>query len=403
MEKHKIKSYIKQIRGVSYKPDDLCDVLDNSSVILLRANNIEDGIINFDSIQYVSKSKVSSEQYLKKGDILICASSGSKNLVGKAASFDFDIECTFGAFCKVIRPKDGYSQYLSVFFQSQSYRQKISEFAIGANINNIRNEHIDELYISMYPESERYFIVKKINTVQSIISWRKNMIKKLDELIKARFVDMFGDLVVNPYKWTVVKLSDISLFLKSGLSRRLSDVDIGLPVIRSGNIQNGQFVYNDIKYWYKDDPQGANTEDYRLENGDILVNFINSASQIGKTAIFSGVNRECIYTTNILRMKLTDSCNIYYYNWFAMSDYYYMQLRNIIQPAVNQASFTTVNFLKLNIPLPPLQLQNQFETFVHQVNKSKLITYYHHKSIYTKPQLCCKMVIVNDFLNTKRF
>ena len=162
MEKHKIKSYIKQIRGVSYKPDDLCDVLDNSSVILLRANNIEDGIINFDSIQYVSKSKVSSEQYLKKGDILICASSGSKNLVGKAASFDFDIECTFGAFCKVIRPKDGYSQYLSVFFQSQSYRQKISEFAIGANINNIRNEHIDELYISMYPESERYFIVKKI-------------------------------------------------------------------------------------------------------------------------------------------------------------------------------------------------------------------------------------------------
>ena len=372
MEKHKIKSYIKQIRGVSYKPDDLCDVLDNSSVILLRANNIEDGIINFDSIQYVSKSKVSSEQYLKKGDILICASSGSKNLVGKAASFDFDIECTFGAFCKVIRPKDGYSQYLSVFFQSQSYRQKISEFAIGANINNIRNEHIDELYISMYPESERYFIVKKINTVQSIISWRKNMIKKLDELIKARFVDMFGDLVVNPYKWTVVKLSDISLFLKSGLSRRLSDVDIGLPVIRSGNIQNGQFVYNDIKYWYKDDPQGANTEDYRLENGDILVNFINSASQIGKTAIFSGVNRECIYTTNILRMKLTDSCNIYYYNWFAMSDYYYMQLRNIIQPAVNQASFTTVNFLKLNIPLPPLQLQNQFETFVHQVNKSKV-------------------------------
>ena len=115
------------------------------------------------------------------------------------------------------------------------------------------------------------------------------------------------------------------------------------------------------------------------------------------------MERECIYTTNILRMKLTDSCNIYYYNWFAMSDYYYRQLRNIIQPAVNQASFTTVNFLKLNIPLPPLKLQKQFETFVHQVNKSKLIIYYHHKSIYTKPQLCCKMVIVNDFLNTKRF
>ena len=55
-----------------------------------------------------------------------------------------------------------------------------------------------------------------------------------------------------------------------------------------------------------------------------------------------------------------------------MSDYYYRQLENIIQPAVNQASFTTVNFLKLDIPLPPMALQNEFATFVEQVDKSKV-------------------------------
>ena len=55
-----------------------------------------------------------------------------------------------------------------------------------------------------------------------------------------------------------------------------------------------------------------------------------------------------------------------------MSDYYYRQLQNIIQPAVNQASFTTVNFLKLNIPLPPIEFQNQFADFVNQVHKSKV-------------------------------
>ena len=254
-------------------------------------------------------------------------------------------------------------------------RKKIDEMirkSHGATMKHIIKKDFEDTIIPYPTLEEQYKIADELDRISKIIDMRNQELRLHDDLIRARFVEMFGDLVVNPYKWTVVKLSDISLFLKSGLSRRLSDVDIGLPVIRSGNIQNGQFVYNDIKYWYKDDPQGANTEDYRLENGDILVNFINSASQIGKTAIFSGVNRECIYTTNILRMKLTDSCNIYYYNWFAMSDYYYMQLRNIIQPAVNQASFTTVNFLKLNIPLPPLQLQNQFETFVHQVNKSKV-------------------------------
>ena len=177
----------------------------------------------------------------------------------------------------------------------------------------------------------------------------------------------------NPFNWPMKTIADVSLFLKSGLSRKLSDEDIGLSVIRSGNIQNGQFIFDNVKYWYKDDPQGANTKDYVLEDGDVLVNFINSSSQIGKTAIYRDTGRDCIYTTNIFRMKLADNCNEYYYNWFAMSDYYYRHLQNIIQPAVNQSSFTTVNFLKLPIPLPAKDKQNEFAEFVKQVDKSKVV------------------------------
>ena len=161
MEKIKVKTLIKQVRGVSYKLDDLHNSLDNDSVILLRANNIADGKINFDDVVYVDKSKVSDEQYLKKGDILICASSGSKNLVGKAASVDFDEKCTFGAFCKVIRPNEDVADYLGVYFQSPIYRRKISEVALGANINNIRNEHIDELEVPVFSNDEQQEIIKK--------------------------------------------------------------------------------------------------------------------------------------------------------------------------------------------------------------------------------------------------
>ena len=114
----KVKELVKQVRGVSYKPGDLHNELNENSVILLRANNIDDGQINFDDVVYVDKSKVSFEQYLKIGDVLICASSGSKNLVGKAASVRMDKECTFGAFCKVVRPKEGFEDYLGVYFQS---------------------------------------------------------------------------------------------------------------------------------------------------------------------------------------------------------------------------------------------------------------------------------------------
>jgi restriction modification system DNA specificity domain protein len=355
----------------------------NGGYPITRIETIANDKFNRDRMGYAGINDISKyESYILEDGDLLMSHINSVQYLGRTVLYEKIEEETIihgmnllrlRARSDIINPS--YARYC---FYGHLFRSQIANITKkSVNQASFAIQDLKQIKIDVPEVRLQKQIVEILNKISWIIEKRKQELDTFDELIRARFVEMFGDLVVNPYKWTVVKLSDISLFLKSGLSRRLSDVDIGLPVIRSGNIQNGQFVYNDIKYWYKDDPQGANTEDYRLENGDILVNFINSASQIGKTAIFSGVNRECIYTTNILRMKLTDSCNIYYYNWFAMSDYYYMQLRNIIQPAVNQASFTTVNFLKLNILLPPLQLQNQFETFVHQVNKSKFIVKNH--------------------------
>ena len=398
MEKHKIKSYIKQIRGVSYKPDDLCDVLDDSSVILLRANNIEDGIINFDGIQYVSKSRVSSEQYLKKGDILICASSGSKNLVGKAASFDFDIECTFGAFCKVIRPKDGYSQYLSIFFQSQSYRKNISRFAIGANINNIRNEHIDELYISMYPESERLFIVKKINTVQSIIFWRKNMIKKLDELIKARFVEMFGYPSINNKRWQMGVINEIGSCIAGATPSTKVDEywnNGTIPWMSSGEVNKGRVDRTDNFITHL----GYDKTSTKLVPPKTVV--LAMAGQ-GKTRGMAAITEiELCTNQSICSIVNNEKVDAEYLLYFLKLQY--NELRRASTNTDGRGGLNLKIIGNYPIMIPPVALQKYFATFVTQVNKSKLITYYHLKSIYTKPQLCCKMVVVNDFLNTKRF
>ena len=219
MKKIKIKELIKQVRGVSYKPEDLHNGLNEDSVILLRANNIDDGKINFDDVVYVDKSKVSEEQYLRKGDIVICASSGSKNLVGKAARVEFDRQCTFGAFCKVVRPNSGEDEYLGIYFQSPIYRRKISEVAIGANINNIRNEHIDELDIPVYLAEERINIIKKIKLIQDIIEQKKQELSALDELIKARFVEMFGDPIKNPKGWKVATIGDVVTEARYGTSK----------------------------------------------------------------------------------------------------------------------------------------------------------------------------------------
>lgn len=145
----KLGSIIHQIRGVSYKPSDVKKSDDLDAIGLIRANNIQDDGLNFEDLVWIDKKKVSSGQIIHKGDIVICASSGSKNLVGKAAIADKNLPYAFGAFCKVVRVVAMNDAYVGKFFQSPKYRREISAASAGANINNIRNEHIDEILRSV--------------------------------------------------------------------------------------------------------------------------------------------------------------------------------------------------------------------------------------------------------------
>ena len=105
-----------------------------------------------------------------------------------------------------------------------------------------------------------------------------------------------------PVEWEVERVSLIISQMKSGLSRSIVPQDIGIPVLISGNIQEGKLDINNIKYWFRKDPKGANIDSYILKDGDLLLCFINSISQIGKLCIFKDIGREAIYTTNLFRI-----------------------------------------------------------------------------------------------------
>lgn len=90
----------------------------------------------------------------------------------------------------------------------------------------------------------------------------------------------------NADAWEQRELGETLDDLKSGLSRKLSTDDIGLPVVRANNINDAVLnMMDDVKYWFKDDPQGATTSNYFIRKGDILINFINSETKMGTGAI----------------------------------------------------------------------------------------------------------------------
>ena len=78
-----------------------------------------------------------------------------------------------------------------------------------------------------------------------------------------------------PVEWNVGFTNDLMSYVKSGLSRAIQTEDIGIPVITSTNLISDSISFKELKYWYLKDPQGSNVKSYYLDNGDILLNFIN--------------------------------------------------------------------------------------------------------------------------------
>lgn len=365
MQRIKVSDVAKQVRGVSYKPSDVHEELNDNSVILLRANNISDGTINFDDVVYVDKSKVSQDRYLQRGDILVCASSGSKSLVGKAASITFDSPCTFGAFCKVVRPNEKYTDYLGAFFQSEIYRRRISELALGANINNIRNEHIDSLDLPLYNDDTIHSFVNTIAILQSIITHRKQQLAKLDELVKARFVEMFGDINVNDKKWECKPLGELCTIVRGGSPRPIEKFLGGdVPWIKIGDATEGDNVYL------------TSTKEHIIKDGVKKSRLVKSGS-----LIFAN----CGVSLGFARIIIFDGC--IHDGWLAMEDIdekldkiFLLQSLNqmtehfrAIAPAGTQPNLNTGIMKAYKQIIPPIEMQKDFIFFVKQVDKSKFI------------------------------
>ena len=366
----KVKELVKQVRGVSYKPGDLHNELNENSVILLRANNIDDGQINFDDVVYVDKSKVSFEQYLKIGDVLICASSGSKNLVGKAASVRMDKECTFGAFCKVVRPKEGFEDYLGVYFQSPIYRRKISDMALGANINNIRNEHIDSLDIPVYSEMEQEDIVKKIHLLQEIISNRRAELAKLDDLIKARFVELFGDAVDNPMEWEKKQLQEIvtdDCAISYGIVQTGNDQEEGVPVFRPVDIVNRIPKLEELK---RTTEEISNKYKRTILKGHEML--ITVRANIADTCIVGKEFKGCNVGRGIVPIRTQENIMVLEFLKYLMDS---KHLNDDIKSKAKGITLIQLNMEDLReveLIVPPIEQQKAFVEFAEQVNKSKV-------------------------------
>ncbi|HBV84423.1 MAG TPA: hypothetical protein DEB74_16845 [Lachnospiraceae bacterium] len=182
-----LRNHVDIIRGVSYKPADVQDKQDEDSYAILRSNNIQDGEVIWDDLVYVDDCRISDMQALSQYDIVICASNGSKQLVGKAAMLkEKCCRVSFGAFCLGVKCKDSLMpEYLSTYMNTSIYRQKIEDLGAGSNIINIKPSHIQNLEMPIPPiEAQQGFATILRQADKSKFELRKS-IDAIDKVIKS--------------------------------------------------------------------------------------------------------------------------------------------------------------------------------------------------------------------------
>jgi type I restriction enzyme S subunit len=152
------------LRGVTYKKTEASDQPRPGYLPLLRATNIRDEGLTLDAdLVYVPQKYVRPEQRLQPGDVVICLSSGSRQLVGKTAQLMAEWPGSFGAFCMVARCKPGVEpKFVGYFFRSAHYRKLIRAKSAGININNLRYADLESLPVPVPPLAEQQRIVVAI-------------------------------------------------------------------------------------------------------------------------------------------------------------------------------------------------------------------------------------------------
>jgi type I restriction enzyme S subunit len=352
-----------QIRGVTYSKEEATNRPDPDRLPILRANNITDEGLDFTDLVWVPRPRISEQQRLKSGDILIATSSGSIDVVGKAARVASKFDGSFGAFCKVVRPGPRIdSAYLAHFFRTPTYRAKVSNLAAGANINNLRNEHIDSLELPVPPLAEQRRIAVILDRADGIRRKRQQALRLADEFLRSVFVDLFGDPATNPKGWPVLPLSAGVIAFEGG--RNLNPTDAprsdGVRILKVSAVTSGEYRPYESKSFGEDEQVLAHEF---VRTGDLLISRANTAQLVGAVAYVWHTERREMLPDKLWRFVWSEPRRIepLFMLHMARSSYFRHQL---IQRATGTSgsmkNIGKSKMLEIPIPLPPIARQQQF-------------------------------------------
>ena len=327
-------------------------------------------IVDDEAIKLIHK-----RSQIKKGDVLFASIGRMGDMfIIEEEPIGWDINESVFAFTlntNIVKQK-----YFYYIFRVKSTLDYLISNSSGSTFKSIKMNQLKKMVFDIPQLEEQDYIISVLDKVCDVIEKRKQELEFLDNLIKARFVEMFGDPIINSFGWKIVNIFEVvGGKVSNGFFSKRDDYcdDGNVSVLGVANIVNR--MYSKVDELPKTNADLKDIEKYEVKYGDML--FCRSslvAEGIGKASIVpEGVHDRVLFECHVIRLPLDlDKCVPEFMQTLSTMDFF----RNQVIAQSKTATMTTIGqdgILKSNIILPPIEKQREFYDFIKQVDKSKFM------------------------------
>ena len=345
----------------------------DDGIRLVQTGNIGEGIY----LEKEARAKYISEETFGKlkcteifpGDILV---SRLPDPVGRACIIPEKEERMITAVdCTICRPNESIisKEYLCYFMRSSAYYKRLLGSVTGTTRKRISRKNLGNVELEVPSKEIQMDVVEQLDCLVKVIESRKQELQLLDNLIKARVVEMFGNPIANPKGWDMVELGELT---DIGSSKRIFEkeyVSEGIPFYRTKEIvelSKGNSLSTEL--FITDERFAELKEKYGVpKTGDLLISAVGT---IGVIWIVDGKNDFYFKDGNLIRVDGSEKFNSVYMK--NLLEYLIDGYKKQMSTGTAYAALTISGLTKMKVYDVPMELQNQFADFVKQVDKSKV-------------------------------
>lgn len=259
---------------------------------------------------------------------------------------------------------DMLPKYIFYLFKYRDWDKGSNKAVMGKTLNKATLSEIEIELCSLEKQKE---IVKVLDKIMGSLAGRKSELLLLDDFIKARFVEMFGDMIINPNGWGKVLLGE-ACDVRDGTHDSPKYFTEGYPLVTSKNVTGGKIDFADCSLICEEDYNKINQRS-KVDMGDILMPMIGT---VGNPVIVDIEAEFAIKNVALIKFRENSTVINSFVKALLESDYFDRAVISKVRGGT-QKFISLGDIRKLEICLPPIAVQEQFSDFAKQVDKSKFV------------------------------